>query len=1648
MDYDYAKPYIPIFVSSFKAFDKLDARSFVYIDESRIELSPSQDIMYFDVEIYGQDGVLDAYYKRFGAKRVRSKEQIHRIQAEITGIEINSAIPEEDTFRAPNRSNIKELSQRNKIEQDICATISEMLGISAEDIDKNKEFYELGLDSKGIISMVEEIENKMNIKLYPTLLFEYTNVEMLAEYIEKEHMTLEVSESVNEEESSALCVPIQMPDNNTSSEDLEFEASSEYLCLKDKNIRDNIREDIKSIIAELAGSEKENIDTEKEFYELGLDSKDIIDMVERLENKMEIKLYPTLLFEYTNIDKLAEYIQNEFGDSYRLSFTQERVEENGFITATGNEEESVPKIETDADFLYRTRWIPCVLEQEYNGIRDKTENLLIICSEAGKELADAITLKYETEKVYRIILSDMDDNVGEQAWKVNAHRQEAIRNKIEDIGNVDRIIFLGAIQPTGYSINDMEMYHNILRDGLLSFFRTVKSFIELKRISKVKKVTVVTNHVWPVFQTEVSWPFSGSIWGFVKSFSKEYPSLEVNMMDMDIVGNEVDIYGAAECIIREPSHKNGEEIAFREGVRYKRVIEPVSIENQNTNAVKKNGVYIIFGGTGGLGLETAKYLACNYNVKLVLISRSLPNDMQKQKIEEIKEAGSEVVHIKADVSDCKSLENAIIKAKSLYGRINGCIHSALVLKDKSVKNMTEKVLLEVISPKAAGTVALFNVLKDEKLDFLLFYSSAQSFMGSLGQANYAAACTSKDAIAVSWGQRVDYPVSIINWGYWGSIGVVASDEYRERITAEGIDSIEPLEGMKIVSSVLSRQVDQLLAIKLSERHLKVAGIKKEDRNEVAPIFIPSVLKEISEKTALSVSSTDLLDRNYDCESWSMFERIQQCMLLKSFRAMGVFVGEKEKTDKDKLMTRLGIIKSYGKLYSALLDILERAGFIKIDRNSIEVLPIVESKEFLDELNASEKELKNLKEKYNQISPYCELLEKCVQAYPEVLTGRKSHMAVMFPSGSTHLVENIYRGNAITDFYNSLVADIIERYVSKRIEDDPSSEVHILEVGAGTGGTSVFVAKALKKYAKIVKYYYTDIALQFTRCNDMEFKEEYNFIEFGTLNIEESPLSQGFERNCMDIVFASNVLHATSYIQNSLANVKQLLKTNGLFIVNEATELNDFVTLTFGLTSGWWLYKDDVLRIPNSPLLLPEQWVRVSELCGFKSVNSFELRGKEKERAGQTVIVCESDGYVKNEKYFLYQQVKQQVSCLKKGKVIDEYSILLKKDKVSNKLINNSNIKMLHIFDLKYPKTFLTYWKRLRDENKYPLGKNFTYFLEDYGESTQVLKGANIREKDILCESNIDGQLLHKLVDTDRAKNMEVVMAGKGEPIVLISGFGFSAPQWYYQFKELSKRYRLIYMGIPGMGLSEGAEDVSLEGISQDFINILSELGVYSPVHVIGSSWGGLVAQTLAKNNPQRVASVILSCSFYSLSQKVGSSLQNKFRKDFDNEHDRKYLDIILDGEYVNYNLMSKYVKHFNNRFSTKDIIKDIRCPTLIITGKRDTVINDTQSRYMHKNIEGSQMIEIEESGHVPNLTRYEEFNKIIASFISKSKENVKDYSDTSVQNDLTAYCGANCRMCPSYIAKIKNSDTSKVMARTFWKKYLGNDIEDNIVCDA
>ena len=169
----------------------------------------------------------------------------------------------------------------------------------------------------------------------------------------------------------------------------------------------------------------------------------------------------------------------------------------------------------------------------------------------------------------------------------------------------------------------------------------------------------------------------------------------------------------------------------------------------------------------------------------------------------------------------------------------------------------------------------------------------------------------------------------------------------------------------------------------------------------------------------------------------------------------------------------------------------------------------------------------------------------LRALPGVLTGAIRATDVLFPNGSLALVERIYQNNPVADYFNEALARAVADFVEARLEQDPSARIRILEVGAGTGGSSARVFARLKPYrTHVEEYRYTDLSQAFLLHAQDVYGTDNPYMRTGIFDVEKPIAGQGIDAGSYDLVIATNVLHATRNIRRTLRNVKAALRTNG------------------------------------------------------------------------------------------------------------------------------------------------------------------------------------------------------------------------------------------------------------------------------------------------------------------------------------------------------------------------------------------------------------------------------------------------------------------------------------------------------------------------
>ncbi|KFA55646.1 Sat8 [Stachybotrys chartarum IBT 40293] len=215
---------------------------------------------------------------------------------------------------------------------------------------------------------------------------------------------------------------------------------------------------------------------------------------------------------------------------------------------------------------------------------------------------------------------------------------------------------------------------------------------------------------------------------------------------------------------------------------------------------------------------------------------------------------------------------------------------------------------------------------------------------------------------------------------------------------------------------------------------------------------------------------------------------------------------------------------------------------------------------------------------------------------DVVSGKKEGIHVLFGSAEgRELVRGLYSGLPFNCLFYKQVRDTISLIVEK-VKDDFQGPLRILEMGAGTGGTTQVLAPFLATLDIPVEYTMTDLSPYMVAQAQRSFGTKYPFMHFAVHDIEKPPAESLL--GTQHIIVASNAVHATANLADSAANIRSTLRPDGILLLVEMTESLPFVDIVFGLLEGWWRFADG----REHAIVPAEQWEARLRDAGYGHVD--------------------------------------------------------------------------------------------------------------------------------------------------------------------------------------------------------------------------------------------------------------------------------------------------------------------------------------------------------------------------------------------------------------------------------------------------------------
>lgn len=277
-----------------------------------------------------------------------------------------------------------------------------------------------------------------------------------------------------------------------------------------------------------------------------------------------------------------------------------------------------------------------------------------------------------------------------------------------------------------------------------------------------------------------------------------------------------------------------------------------------------------------------------------------------------------------------------------------------------------------------------------------------------------------------------------------------------------------------------------------------------------------------------------------------------------------------------------------------------------------------------------------------------------------------------------------------------------------------------------------------------------------------------------------------------------------------------------------------------------------------------------------------------------------------------------------------------------------------------------------------------------------------------------GQLPHIDVDRERDGPVSEVgfetldgvrvayrRAGSGPILLMLHGIGGGSAQWRPQLDGLADEFTVIAWDTPGYGDSDDpAGDWSMADYAERLAELLERL-TPDPVHILGQSWGGVLAQEFYRKHADRVRSLILSDTFPGDMARPEAertaSLQGRLNAvatmtpaemararlpqlvpvDTPDAIKQEIEAMLAAIHPAGYRQAAIALHHSDER----DVLSSIDVPTLVIAGEHDHVVPLMLSQQLVDGISGAHLEVIADTGHLSNLEKADEYNAIVRGFL-------------------------------------------------------------------
>ncbi|WP_204824184.1 SDR family NAD(P)-dependent oxidoreductase [Paenibacillus nicotianae] len=379
-------------------------------------------------------------------------------------------------------------------------------------------------------------------------------------------------------------------------------------------------------------------------------------------------------------------------------------------------------------------------------------------------------------------------------------------------------------------------------------FKEIKHLLQSYKEDRVLIQMVTVRQVSPSSNT--------ALIALLKTATLENPNITTQMIEM-----QPDIPTAQIMAqLQENQYSTAQQIRYESQQRYiQSDYEQIMIPTNHSHSLwKHRGVYLITGGTGGLGMIFAKEIIEQVEQPIIILTGRAAS-IDESILYSLQSKEATVIYKQLDLTQQEDVTRLIASITQQYGVLNGIIHSAGMTQDNFIIKKTTEEFNQVLAPKVTGTVNLDLATRLIPLDFFILFSSVASAFGNAGQADYATANAFMDQYAIDRHQQVvarqrsGQTVSF-NWGLWVEGGMHIDKETAQFLyRTTGMRPLPTEIGLQLFYAGMASNQFQIITLYGDQAQLSSTLLSRTN----AVYTVPTLTNQKVEQEILHIISTIL-----------------------------------------------------------------------------------------------------------------------------------------------------------------------------------------------------------------------------------------------------------------------------------------------------------------------------------------------------------------------------------------------------------------------------------------------------------------------------------------------------------------------------------------------------------------------------------------------------------------------------------------------------------------------------------------------------------------------------------------------------------------------------------------------------------------------